>query len=197
MALLKLFEAKRRLSINTDDHDLLLIDLIEDVSSMIETYCGRHFEADDYTEYQDGLGEDYILTDEWPINSITSIYDDPDREFSSSSLVDATYYTYYPYEGKISLVATGAIIGVNLYTIFSRGQRSIKITYNAGYTAIPGELKMIASEILMKKFKNSIDKRIGMTSISSSGESLSYTLNDILPEHKMLLNAKYRNRGSN
>lgn len=196
MGLLKLFEAKRRLGINTDDHDLLLIDLIEDVSSILETYCGRHFSAADYVEYQDGTGEDYFLTDEWPINSITSIYDDPDRDFTSSSLVDPTYYTYYPEEGKVHLVATGAVIGVNLYTVFSTAKRNIKITYNAGYTNIPSELKMIASEIMMKKFKNIQDKRTGMTSIGSAGETMSFHLNDLLPDHKMILNAKYRLRGT-
>ena len=195
MSLLKIHEAKRRLGINSDEHDLLLLDLITDVSSLIETYCDRHFEADDYIEYQDGLGEDYFLTDEWPINSIASIYDDPDREFTSSSLVDSGYYTYYPYEGKVMLVATGAIIGVNLYTVFSTSQRGIKITYNAGYTTIPSDLKMIASEIMMKKFKNIQDKRTGITSIGSAGESFSITLTDVLPDHKMILNAKYRNRG--
>lgn len=196
MALIKLFEVKRRLGINTDDHDLLLIDLIEDVSSIIETYCGRHFSVADYIEYQDGTGEEYFLTNEWPINSIASIYDDPDRTFSSSSLVDTTYYTYYANEGKVSLVSTDSIIGVNLYTIFSSGRQNIKITYNAGYTTIPSDLKMIASEIMMKKFKNIQDKRTGMTSIGSAGETMSYNLEDMLPEHKMLLDAKYRYRST-
>jgi hypothetical protein len=196
MSLLKLFECKRRIGINTDDYDLLLLDLIDDVSAIIETYCGRHFNAVDYVEYQDGTGEEYFLTDEWPINSIASIYDDPDRVFSSSSLVDPTYYTYYANEGKVSLVATGSIIGVNLYTIFSSGRQNIKITYNAGYSTIPSDLKMIASEIMMKKFKNIQDKRIGITSVGSAGESIGLTLNDMLPDHKMILNAKYRLRGT-
>ena len=196
MSFLKLFEAKRRLGINTDDHDLLLIDLIEDVSSVIESYCGRNFSATDYVEYQDGKGEEFFLTNEWPINSIASIYDDPDRSFGSSSLVDSSYYTYYANEGKVSLVSTGSIIGVNLYTVFSSGRQSIKITYNAGYSTIPSDLKMIASEIMMKKFKNIQDKRIGMISIGSAGESMGFTLNDMLPDHRMILDAKYRLRGT-
>jgi len=195
MSLLKLHEVKRKVQITTDDYDSLLLDLIEDVSAIIESYCGRNFTAADYTEYQDGTGKDYFFTDEWPINTITSIYDDPDRLFASDSLVDSTYYTFYANEGKVSLIYSDAIISVNLRSLFSVGVRNIRIIYNAGYTTIPSDLKMIASEILIKKFKNIQDKRIGLTSISSAGENFSFHLNDMLPEHKMILDAKYRYRG--
>jgi hypothetical protein len=195
--LLKLHEVKQRLFlINEDKYDLLLMSLISDVSSILETYCGRHFTAADYTEYQDGNLNDEILTDEWPINSVTSIYDDPDRTFSSSSLVNADDYVFYPDEGIIRLLISGTIVGRNFQTVFSIGHRNVKIVYNAGYTTIPGDLKMIASEIITKKFKSYTDRRVGMTNVSSNGENMSFAINDILPDHKLILDMKYRERGT-
>jgi hypothetical protein len=194
MGLLTLSEAKRRVGITDDNNDLLILDLINDVSAMIESYCGRHFSVADYVEYQDGAGDDYFFTNEWPINSITSIYNDLEREFGDTTLVDSTYYTFYADEGRVKLVYD--FLYGNLIELFEPGVRNIKITYNAGYTVIPYDLKMIAAEILTKKYKNTMDKRVGMISIGSAGETTVFHLNDMLPEHIKILDGKYRNRGS-
>lgn len=193
--LLTLHEAKLRMNIQDDSHDMLFNTLIADVSSIIEGYCGRTLTDGTYVEYKDGGGNQEILTDEWPIISITSIYDDVDREYPDISLIDSDDYTFYPNEGKIVLMSS-TIIGRNFRTVFYNGKRNVKITYVAGYTTIPGDIKIIASEILMKKFKNIIDRRIGISSISSSGENFSIALSDLLPDHKMILNGRYRHRGT-
>ena len=88
------------------------------------------------------------------------------------------------------------LIYSNWTEVFARGIRNIKISYIAGYTAIPYDLKMIASEIMTKKFKNVMDRRVGMISVGSAGETTTLHLGDMLPEHRMLLDGKYRSRGS-
>jgi hypothetical protein len=194
--LITLSELKVRLNITDDDNDRLLINLISDVSGIIENYCGRHFTAADYTEYHDGNDEDEFNTDEWPINSIASIYDDPDRTFPSSTLVDADDYTFYANEGRVALLISGTIIGRNFRTVFSYGRNNIKITYNAGYTTIPSDLKSIASEVIARKYKNVMDKRWGLIGVGSAGENMTFSPDDLSAEHRRLLDSKYRGRGT-
>jgi len=189
-------EAKARLQITTDSHDTLIEYLIDDVGALLEAYCDRHFSANTYTEYHNGTGSNYILTKEWPINSITSLYDDPDRSFTSASLIDSDNYTFIADEGKIVLIEENVVLNIYMTTLFQKGVQNIKIIYNAGYTTVPSDLKLIAAEIMMKKYKNFMDKRIGMRTVGSGDERIGMYLNDMLPDHRMILDAKYRNRGS-
>lgn len=163
------------------------------VSQMLETYCSRKFKSRDYTnEYHDGEGDVYMLTDEFPINSVASLYDDVDRLFDSNSLIDSTDYVIYKDIGKIQLINGSTTVFAN--GIFSTGEQNVKITYNAGYDAIPYDLKLIAGEVLSKKFKAFRDRRFGMSTLTSAGENMSIELKDILPDHRMILNVKYRKR---
>lgn len=187
-------EAKLLLNITDDKQDDLITMLVTTMSTTIETYCDRSFGAADYIEYQDGDGTDTMYTDQWPINSIASIYDDPAREFLSDSLLAATDYTYYANEGRISLLSS--VLNSKFSYCFSPGYNNVKITYNAGYTAIPSDLKLIASEIMGKKYKNIMDKRWGFMNVSSAGEGFQIMVNDLLPDHRMFLDMKYRNRKS-
>ena len=76
----------------TEDDDL--IDrLINTAGAFVENYCRRKFEVQAYTEYHsNALGQKVLTLKQYPINSITSIHDDPDRDYSAGMLVDADYY---------------------------------------------------------------------------------------------------------
>jgi len=128
-------------SITTDD--TLLLHLITRVSKEIEKFCERTFAQANSTEYYDGDGTDTLLIDNYPINSITSLYDDTDRTYGSDTLIDSDDYVFYSEEGKI--VLDGGT--------FSIGLKNIKIVYNAGYSTIPEDLeqaciKKVAAEYL-------------------------------------------------
>ncbi len=177
-----------------DSQQESLINLLtESVSTMLESYCNRHFKVRDYTnEYHDGEGDVYVLTEEYPINSVASLYDDVDRLFGDTTLIDPLDYVIYSDIGKIQLIngATTVFAG----GIFSTGEQNVKITYNAGYTVIPSDLKLITGEILSKKYKQFRDRRIGYSTLTSAGENMAIELKDILPDHRMMLNMKYRKR---
>ena len=166
MAIFTLEEAKVFLEITTDTSDALLNEIVDGVNALLESYCGRIFDSTTYVEYYDGNEADSIVLDKWPVTSITSIYDDSNREFTSVSLIDPTYYTFYPESGKVSL-----LVSTWGGEVFQLGFRNVKITYIAGYTSVtmPKDLKLIAADIVSKKFKSFRDKRVGLTSISSGG----------------------------
>lgn len=111
---------------NANDEDLL-IELINEASLYILKYCARDsFKYKTVSnEIHDGFGDDYLYTDYAPIISITSLYDDVNRDFDSATLVDSDDY-------EIKNAETGL---VRLYsTTFSEAKSSIQISYTAGYS---------------------------------------------------------------
>jgi uncharacterized phiE125 gp8 family phage protein len=133
---------------NTDD-DTLLTNLISMVSADIENECQRTFLATNHTEYYKGDGTSQLLVKQYPVNSVTSIYDDTDRVWGSDTQIDAT-------EISISDRIGGLIILED--DIFSESDdvENIKITYNAGYSTIPSDLeqaciKLCAADYLESK----------------------------------------------
>lgn len=114
----------------TDD-DTFIQNLITRVSDDIEKECGRTFADATYTEYRSGDSTGLLLLDQYPINSITSIHDDIDRDYGADCLIDADDYSYYSDSGIVELDGL----------TFCRGVNNVKIVYNAGYTTIPTDLE--------------------------------------------------------
>jgi hypothetical protein len=122
------------------EDDELIDELIADAQKQAETYINRSIEADDYTEYYTGDGSDTLLVRQFPVNSITSIYDDPDREYGASTLIDSADIDF-------QAGSDNANNGKIVYDggIFTRSRvQNIKIAYNAGWEseAIPVDIKL-------------------------------------------------------
>jgi hypothetical protein len=88
------------------------------------------------TEYHSGDGATgYFLTNEWPINSVTSLHDDTDRNYTSGYLIDTDDYVWYE-DGLVRLDSG----------VFNGGQKNIKIIYTAGYGFVPSDLEYLATK---------------------------------------------------
>lgn len=129
----------------TDD-DTFITNLISRISADIEKECGRTFLAANYTEYHDGDSTSILMLDQYPVNSITSIHDDVDREYNADDLIDSDDYAFYSESGIVELDGL----------TFATGIKNIKVIYNAGYTTIPTDLeqaciKRVAIEYLTGK----------------------------------------------
>ena len=126
---------KAYLGLSGSTHDALLTTLVSAASDAIEAYCGRAFAAADHTEYLDGddngVRRSDLLLQHYPILSVTSIHDDPDRDWSDGDLVNSDDYTFYADEGRVVLDSGS----------FHTGRRSVKVVYRAGYEAIPDDLQ--------------------------------------------------------
>lgn len=130
--IITLAELKSYLGVTDTSQDDVLNIFLDSANDFVEAYVGRNIEADDYTEYKDWDGQRYILLENYPVNTITSFQvnqwtlDTPDYQD-----VDASEYKLSPKLWKIFL------------TFYKeRGFQNYKIEYNAGYTTIPGDLKL-------------------------------------------------------
>jgi len=110
--------------------DDLIDALIPAASEAIENACRRRFGETAYTEYYDGGGRDRLVLRKRPVNSLSGVWDDPDREFGDDTQLDPDDYVLDADPG-ILLLRQGT---------FADGLRNVKVSYTAGYGTLPTDV---------------------------------------------------------
>jgi hypothetical protein len=124
-------------------------------SAFIERYCKRTFSSSTYTsEKYNGNGTHFLQLEKYPVTTLTSVilWD----TFNNSALTTYTQYTDYLLhdDGSTGMIwlRQGFVLGINNY----------RITYTAGYTNIPYDLKYATCLLAYHVYKNS--GKVGMDS---------------------------------
>lgn len=144
--------------------DHWLTALLAGVEATAENYCKRKFTKQTYTEFYSGNGTSYLILRQWPVHSITNLWEDTAANFShgdgspfaSATLLDqgVDYVLEVDTEGTQS--ASGIVHRLNTvwpedYAAYTPGRiisayaptlGSIKVTYVAGYDPVPKDLQM-------------------------------------------------------
>lgn len=168
---------------NTEDRDLFE-SLINSVSTTFASYCDRHFESATYTEYYDGKEDQQVLyTKEYPITSVSGLWDDTEWAWADATKYAATDYM---------VSSDGLSIALYPSYEFYEGRNNIKITYVAGYSTIPADLKQACVNEVVRLFKrrNTID----VSAITMSDGSITVLSDDLMPTTRLTL-AKYKRYG--
>jgi len=135
-ALATLGEVKKTLKITSTDtaRDIFIESLIEDVSNTLEgpDYLGRNIVGRMYTEYYDGDKTGALLVNHRPLNSISTLLDDTDRDWDSPAVdvIARDDYMTYRKEGKIQLYDDEVTFSL------PDGGQNVKIEYHAGYSLL-------------------------------------------------------------
>lgn len=129
-ALVSVARAKEILDLG-DGEETRLGTLIAVASQLVRNVCRRYFLREVYTETRDGpqLGSS-LLTREFPLLSVTSLYDSWDRSYSAEHLIPSSDYVFYEF-GRIRL----------LNRRFATGVQNLRLSYEAGFEVlqvIPG-----------------------------------------------------------
>lgn len=131
MSLATLEQLKRYMDIPVDKidstRDNLMNDLLTRTSARMENYCGRIFASDEYTEYRDGRGLPYIYTNQYPITTVSGIWDDADWAWADSSIVSSSNYRVSDDGHSINFHGT----------ILESRVENVKLIYTAGYSETP------------------------------------------------------------
>jgi len=163
-------------NVNPTD-DTLIDNLIDRVTELFESYCKRNFFAAAYTEYHSPASRDKrIFPKNFPVNSITSIHDDPDRTYGSDTLITASEYGIMGDDATVEWI-DGAFAG---------GTNSVKIIYNGGYSTIPEDLSQGCIEEVARRFRRRKD--IDVTQKTQPDGSTQQLAGDFLPQTKIVLN---------
>ena len=182
MAFIDKTNLKTELGITDTNNDTLLTALATAILSLWDELTNRIWAEATYTEYHSTCkGDKKILLDNYPIGSITSLYDDDDWVYGSDTLIDTDDYTFHSESGIVYYCSQ-----------FSEAQNNIKIVYVAGYTDanVPNWLKQVLVRQGCHWFKQAKDQRWDMSSKvePAGGGTISYKgLEDnLLPDFVML-----------
>lgn len=173
-------DLKTTLNISDSDKDTLLQELCDSVESLwcemtdiewVQAERTEHYNSDSYNSR--------VFLDNSPVASSPApqIWDDPDWEWGSSSLIDSSDYRIDYDQG---------IIYYNGF--FYEGKQSIKVTYTSGYTAdnVPDWLKKILIRQACHWYKQDVDQRWDKSSVSApaGGGTVAYKnmIDNLLPD---------------
>ena len=176
-----LTKLKAHLGVTGTDDDTLLKTLIDQASELVEQHCGREFAKKSRTEYHDGKGLSSLILKVRPIESITSIHDDLDRDFETADLVDADDYTFYPDSGIVTYEEGK----------FQDGNRNVQVIYVAGYEDVPSDLELSCNMVAATIYNWAKQGREGIASENLGGASVTYEKELLSPPVVAML-AKYR-----
>lgn len=140
-------------------------------------------ETTTYTQTFDGPGGVTLKLPVVPIQSVTSIHDDPDREYGAADLVAASDYEVDLQKGLVILKPT------SVHGNWSTAYRAVRVVYVAGYATTPGAI--VHAGGLQIAHWWTARNHIGKTNISQGGGSASLKTLELLPEVKEAL-APYR-----
>lgn len=158
MSLATLDQLKEYLSIVDNVRDVFLQNCLNRADDYIRTYCGADFTQQIYTELYDGTGSDTLLLDHLPIaTSPLPVV----LEFGKS-LVVGTDPSATPQPDVLVYPKTGLVRPYNLFMPY-RGW--YKVTYTAGYAAIPSivqQASLDGASLIMRE-----PERLGLASKST------------------------------
>lgn len=175
-ALTTLTEVKDYLGLSAStDHDTKLEMLINAASRMVASFCGREFVSQAYAgEFYDGTGTPELVLNQRPVISVTSIYEDSDREFESDDLLVAEDdYVVDLMAGVVTRTTTSLLLDEESSdAVWTNGFQTIKVTYVAGYATVPFDVQQACVELTAHYFNNR--GRLGLNSMSLGGLSISF-----------------------
>ena len=177
------------LRIASDDttFDVQLASFITGLSFEFNRYCRREIKARDRTDYYDGTGSSKLFVHHYPINTITTLHADSDREYGDDALIASGDYILYKEIGLITLDGS----------VFGESPLEIKLVYNGGYTTIPADVLGAFRAQLKYLFNRWKDNEDGLSSKTMGDGSIQIVAEDFLkPVKRVLINHKRKGHTS-
>jgi hypothetical protein len=166
----------------SDKSDAQLAHVVSAASAFVESYCQRSFNSATYTEYHDGTDAETLNLDQFPIISVTGIFEGG----SAVSLVSGVDPYANPQPEIVIYQEEGKL--VRPFSRFFSFRRFYKVVYVAGYAEIPADLVDATLNVaaLMLREKD----RIGIASKQSSQQATQFIRS--LPETAQRTLDRYR-----
>ena len=156
--------------------DDLIYALINRVSATMETYSDRKFLSREYTEYSDGNNSNKLYPSQYPVTSVSGIWQDPNWVWEDATLIAATNY-------RIS--STGRYIVFKTRGLLPNYPENIKNIYTAGYTTVPYDVEDACIKQLASIFKSKEDIHVFSKSLEDGSVERYQTA--LLPSVKLVL----------
>ena len=149
--LITLADYKEAEGLTSPKDDIRLTSVIESVSQLVKTYCGNtivdHYSTNKVEEFNIDWNTHIVQLTESPVNSIVSV-EKRDSVTASYTTVPTTDY-YLDTTTDSVLYVTGST-----YKNWPRGAGAVKVTYKAGYSECPSDLKLAVIDLIKYYMKD-------------------------------------------
>jgi len=189
--LVTLAEYKEAEGIASPKEDLRLATIVPAVSQLVKTYCGNslidYYSSNKVETFSIDWDTHIVQLTESPANSIVSVQK-RDSVSESYSTVPTTDY-YLDNATDSVLYVTGST-----YKNWPKGAGAIKVTYTAGYSACPSDLKLAIFDLITYYLKDEHKERrtLAGASIQNAG-STSLRDSVAFPDHIKRVLDLYKN----
>lgn len=140
--------------------------LVDAATAYIEAQCNRVFASATYTHQFDGNDTRYLLLDQFPVTSITSINIDDTWTFAGG--------TALPASGDYA-VHRGVLAARRCALFQYTSALAIKVVYVAGYSTIPEDIQQATRDLVRWLYFSRNDRRSGLAAKSKLGENVAFT----------------------
>jgi len=167
--------------------------LLSPISSLVKTYCGTsfidHYSSDkvEYFDIQDTQSTELFLT-ESPLVSVTSVKEREGIGSDYSTLVNNNDY-YIDLEHDRLYRIDGDISSKS----WAKGFSSVEVTYKAGYSATPQDLRLAIFDLITYYLKEEYKGRKSLAGATLQNETSTTIREDIgFPDHIKRILDMYR-----
>ena len=189
--LITLAEYKEAEGIASPKEDLRLASLIPSVSQLVKTYCANslidYYSTNKIETFNIDWDTHLIQLTESPVNTIVSV-EKRDSVTESYTTVATTEY-YLDTSTDSILYVTGST-----YKNWPRGAGAVKVTYTAGYSACPADLKLAVVDLITYYLKDEHKERRTLGGASIQNQSTSSVRDSVaFPDHIKRVLDMYKN----
>ena len=187
-------EYKESEGISSPKDDLRLNYLIPSVSQLVKTYCGNSFVDYYSTNKIDTINIDWdthiVQLTESPVNTIVSVEERDTYEDSYNTLTTGAH-EYYLDSATDSVIRT---TGGSSYKNWRRGPGAVRITYTAGYSSLPLDLRLAVTDLITYYLKDEHKERRTIAGASIQNQASSSQRNNVaFPDHIKRVLDLYKN----
>jgi len=191
--LVTLVQYKAAEGINTPKNDEQLNYIIPSVSQLVKTYCANSFVDYYSTNKVDTISVDWdthiIQLTESPVNTIVSVEERSSYGSSYSTLTTGAFEYY------LDSVTDSVIRTTNgTYKNWARGPGAVRVTYTAGYSVLPDDLRLAVFDLITYYLKDEHKERRSIAGASIQNQASSSQRNNVaFPDHIKRVLDLYKN----
>jgi hypothetical protein len=178
--LITIDEYKEYEGITSSNEDLRLEKLIPSVSQLVKTYCGNSivdfFSVDKVETFSLKWHTSFVQLTENPLISVNQV---EERVSPSADYVVLDAAEYYLDLETDSVIRISGSVERNWYT----GPGSVKITYRAGYSSTPADLKLAVIDLVKYYIRDEHKERRSIAGASIENQGVTKLRTGDFPDH--------------
>ena len=185
-------EYKEAEGITSVKEDLRLTTLVESVSQLVKTYCGSaivdYWSTNKVEEFSMNWNTSMVQLTESPLRQIISVEERDDYSSAYVTLAASDYYVDFTTDSIFRVTSAGQPKN------WRHGPGSVKVTYNAGYSTVPSDLKLAVFDLITYYLKDEHKERRTLAGASVQNQASTSQRNNVaFPDHIKRVLDLYKN----